>query len=256
MKILLLMITHFLGYFVLQNQRTLQSRFEKPIYLLRHCIIYSVAFLVPFIFFGPILNAVVTFLILVFTHAVIDISLLLVKRYANGKFKTNRTTGLSIFVISQVFHISIILVLSNFLGEPNGTGVNLIEFLNRHLTTNHLYIITVQALLYTICLTPAAEFIREFLILFPGSTHETECETTDNHNNSGYIIGILERIIILMLGLSSQIGAIGFVLAAKSLARFKQLENRDFAEKYLLGTLLSVVISLACIVIGNNLLLK
>ncbi len=65
----------------------------------------------------------------------------------------------------------------------------------------------------------------------------------------GYWIGVLEREIILMLGLMGQFGAIGFVLTAKSLARFKQLENKSFAEKYLVGTLLSAGIAIVCIVV-------
>ena len=60
---------------------------------------------------------------------------------------------------------------------------------------------------------------------------------------------MLEREIILMLGLMGQFGAIGFVLTAKSLARFKQLENKSFAEKYLVGTLLSGGIAIVCIVV-------
>ncbi|HOD90893.1 MAG TPA: DUF3307 domain-containing protein, partial [Thermotogota bacterium] len=35
-----------------------------------------------------------------------------------------------------------------------------------------------------------------------------------------------------------------FILTAKSLARFKQLNDRDFAEYYLIGTLFSVLIAL------------
>jgi hypothetical protein len=58
------------------------------------------------------------------------------------------------------------------------------------------------------------------------------------------------------LGLNGQLGAIGFVLAAKSLARFNQLNDKSFAEKYLVGTLLSVVIALFCITIGNSILIK
>ena len=40
--------------------------------------------------------------------------------------------------------------------------------------------------------------------------------------------------------LSGNIGAIGFVLAAKGITRFRQLDDRDFAEYVLIGTLLSV----------------
>jgi hypothetical protein len=61
----------------------------------------------------------------------------------------------------------------------------------------------------------------------------------------GSWIGILEREIILILGLMGQYGAIGFVLTAKSVARYKQLENKAFAEKYLVGTLLSALIAIA-----------
>lgn len=80
---------------------------------------------------------------------------------------------------------------------------------------------------------------------------EVNSKTENEGVKIGSWIGILEREIILMLGLMGQFGAIGFVLAAKSLARFKQLENKSFAEKYLVGTLLSALIA-----IGNIIMCK
>jgi hypothetical protein len=62
--------------------------------------------------------------------------------------------------------------------------------------------------------------------------------------NAGYLIGILERIIVAMLVLQNELSAIGFVLAAKSLGRFKQLDDQEFAEKYLVGSLTSVAIAI------------
>ena len=50
------------------------------------------------------------------------------------------------------------------------------------------------------------------------------------------MIGKLERLIIAMLVIYGEAGAIGFVLAAKSLARYKQFEDQDFTEKFLVGT--------------------
>ncbi|HEY0443543.1 MAG TPA: DUF3307 domain-containing protein [Candidatus Limnocylindrales bacterium] len=61
----------------------------------------------------------------------------------------------------------------------------------------------------------------------------------------GATIGILERILIVILVLAGSTAAIGFVVAAKTLARFRQLDDRDFAEYYLLGTLASVAFALA-----------
>ena len=46
--------------------------------------------------------------------------------------------------------------------------------------------------------------------------------------------------------LAGQLGAVGFVVAAKSLARFKQLEDKDFAENYLVGTMLSFLFAMVC----------
>lgn len=59
----------------------------------------------------------------------------------------------------------------------------------------------------------------------------------------GRAIGVLERAIALTLVLLGQYGALGLVVAAKSLARFKALEDRDFAEYFLIGTLASLLIA-------------
>lgn len=60
----------------------------------------------------------------------------------------------------------------------------------------------------------------------------------------GRAIGVLERAVTLTLVLQGQYGALGLVVAAKSLARFKALENRDFAEYFLIGTLASLLLAL------------
>jgi len=63
--------------------------------------------------------------------------------------------------------------------------------------------------------------------------------------NRGRIIGLLERGLIYAFVLSGQYGAIGFTLAAKGFTRFKELENRGFAEYVLIGTLLSSSVAMA-----------
>ena len=62
--------------------------------------------------------------------------------------------------------------------------------------------------------------------------------------STGKAIGVLERIIIYSLVLNNEIAAIGFVLAAKGLLRFKELEKREFSEFVLIGTLLSALLAL------------
>ncbi len=61
----------------------------------------------------------------------------------------------------------------------------------------------------------------------------------------GRAIGVLERALTLTFVLLGQYGAAGLVVAAKSLARFKPLEDREFAEYFLVGTLASLMLAVA-----------
>ena len=67
----------------------------------------------------------------------------------------------------------------------------------------------------------------------------------------GSTIGILERLLIVVFVLTGSEVAIGFVVAAKTLARFRLLDDRDFAEYYLLGTLASVSVAIVTAIIGR-----
>lgn len=60
----------------------------------------------------------------------------------------------------------------------------------------------------------------------------------------GLLIGVLERAVALTLVLAGQFGALGLILAAKALARFRALDDRDFAEYVLIGTLTSLLLAL------------
>jgi hypothetical protein len=63
----------------------------------------------------------------------------------------------------------------------------------------------------------------------------------------GKVIGIAERLLIFYFVLTANLSAIGFVLAAKGFTRFRELDNRDFAEYVLIGTLVS---ALGAILVG------
>ena len=62
--------------------------------------------------------------------------------------------------------------------------------------------------------------------------------------NRGRWIGNLEPILTLAMVAEHSYAAIAFLMAAKGLIRSKDLESRDWAEYFLLGTLASIAISL------------
>lgn len=85
--------------------------------------------------------------------------------------------------------------------------------------------------------------------LFVATLVRTPSSSSDRARPSparvGAVVGILERLLICVLVLGGAVATIGLVIAAKTLARFKQLEDREFAEYYLLGTLASVTVAVA-----------
>jgi len=82
-----------------------------------------------------------------------------------------------------------------------------------------------------------------------------ETKVLDNKEyNTGRIIGMLERILIFLFILANQYAAIGFIIAAKGFTRFRELDNRDFAEYVLTGTLLSSLSALGISLIIKSML--
>lgn len=92
--------------------------------------------------------------------------------------------------------------------------------------------------------------IAYLLVIIGGSLFVGYFLTPYKHPDStgltgaGKKIGMVERAIILTLALLGEFGTISFVFVAKSMARFEQLKKRQFAEYYLLGTLLSIFFAL------------
>lgn len=61
---------------------------------------------------------------------------------------------------------------------------------------------------------------------------------------AGELIGVLERWILFALAALGEYPAIGFVLAAKAIARHREFERPAFAEYFLVGTLTSALLAL------------
>jgi hypothetical protein len=84
---------------------------------------------------------------------------------------------------------------------------------------------------------------------------EEQGQTTKEHEeviNAGLYIGWLERFLVLTALFLQSPATVGFILAAKSIARYPELKSVRFAEYFLIGTLLSITIAVG----GAIILLK
>lgn len=263
MGFLLPLIAHFLGDFIFQGSAMAIDKRESKRRFIEHCMIYSGFIILSVVWFGPAGNMLLAALIMISSHILIDY----VRNMIPGKLpeslldKINYRRGDNshsfdfwAFLIDQMLKVLIIILAAHLLKEGSGIGKAVENVILLHMSRSRLYNAAVTVFIYILCLSPAAVFIKKVFILFSFQL-EGEADIKEELVSSGYLIGILERIIILTLGLNGQLGAIGFVLAAKSLARFNQLNDRSFAEKYLTGTLMSVVAALMCIALGNLLML-
>lgn len=70
--------------------------------------------------------------------------------------------------------------------------------------------------------------------------------------NAGRVIGILERELMYIFGLSLNFTAVAFIMAAKGFARFRDLDKRPFAEYVLTGTLASTLIAILAALVVNS----
>ncbi|MCT8341014.1 DUF3307 domain-containing protein [Flavobacteriaceae bacterium TK19130] len=92
---------------------------------------------------------------------------------------------------------------------------------------------------YLMCIKPANIVIREVL-----SATNIEVSSDNELPNAGKLIGILERLLTLTFILVSQYEAVGFLIAAKSILRYRDEETLK-TEYVLIGTMLSFGIAVA-----------
>lgn len=240
MLLIILLIGHMMADYFLQSSNMAENKRVHIKVLLAHSAIYLLVFaIISFLFIQPQF-AVWTTLIISVTHLIIDF----IRTKIDSNFKGHTVRFLT-FLFDQLLHV--VIIVATYYALNLSTKINSI-YSNCEVFSSFKQVV-MYCLLFVILLDPAAVFIKKsFAFLFK--------EETDNNfgNNAGSTIGKLERIITAILLLCNQYGVIGLVLTAKSIARFKQLEEQDFAEKYLIGTLLSLAITLIATITVKKLL--
>lgn len=245
MIVKMMIIGHIIGDFYAQTDLNAKERKHDKLMLMKRCILYII--IMGLCSFTPLfMDEVFKFLMCIafigILHGIVDFIKILIEKKVN----INSIAHIYLFFIEQIFYIAIILLAYNMF---NITGSTYLNLFGRSYEISSFNNIINLAICLLICGQPASTFIK---LVFSTIKNEVEGFSQDDTNpRIGSYIGILERIIILFLGMLGQYSAIGFVLTAKSVARYKQLEDKNFAEKYLVGTLLSSLISIVCVGVYN-----
>lgn len=213
------LLAHFLGDFVLQTQKMVRYKY-RPKYFIFHLVIHTILLSV-FLFNDKVWYAV---LIVVTSHAAIDFVKIKLSNKINNTF---------LFMADQVAHITvIILVLILF-----STLEISFDFLSQPL----IWLSLIALVLVT---QGTAIFMRILLAPYQYQKSNVDKDVLKNKATfaAGKYIGILERLFIIGFVIGNFWEGVGFLLAAKSIFRFGDLNNskeRHLTEYVLIGTLLS-----------------
>jgi len=221
-KLLILqLLAHLVSDFYLQTEKSCKSKAGKA-FKSRHLYIHA---LITFAFawlFSLNVGYCWAALMIAMLHFVID-GLKSIFKNAKGAF-----------FIDQLLHfaviVAVVIIFNNNVGE-----VSFPTWLPE--TKVLLWMVA-----FVFCLRPANFFIqnifKEAKISVP-----TNGEEDQSLPNAGHVIGNVERMLTLVFVMLGQYEAIGFLLAAKSLLRFRETATVK-SEYVLVGTLLSFGIAI------------
>ena len=237
----LMLLSHTLGDYYFQPQAMTKLKSRSTWYVLIHAGVYAAVMFLSVLLYPcrAYFNAVI---IAAATHAMIDvIKQLILNHYAKLSILTVRQDRLA-YLIDQVLHMTIILACAFLTKAWEGGNSAALTALSEELPV--VIGIDGYELLSIVCallavMKPANVFIQKVLV-----TEKPNDETRTRLRYGGRI-GSLERIVSVVMMYLGQYAAIALVFTAKSVVRFKDFENRDFAEYYLYGTLMSVVTAVA-----------
>lgn len=238
----ILIILHLLGDFYFQTSKIARCKNAKVSsechdciqcrdgsklnhkYILIHIIIYNIPFITLF-FMTDWQSVLLIILILFVSHGIIDT----LSCYLNKSIKQT-----IVFLIDQFLHVGILfLIYKQF---------NFCSFFDE-------YTIAVQTVFIVLMLiVPCSIFINKlFEDLYPGTIDAKIFET-------GSIIGILERFLVIIFSYFDNFAAIAIIITVKTWARTNDLKEPDFRNKYLLGTLASLVLALIIFILAKDIL--
>jgi hypothetical protein len=279
MLILSLILAHLIADFYLQTDKMVQDKLKNiKKHILHHVIIngwvLSCAWFLIHQQMNPFQAIFWPGLFITGTHFIIDLlKIKLVDRYTEG----DNHNKLWFFIVDQLLHLIMILVSMQLF-----FGLTILSVLDRFIglimedggrlgILNTILFVIIVLILGT---TVSGHIIRILLGSLPGQlltfegkyTFKNELKETEYPNSGrgerglaeqysymifnkhdlsrGKLIGYIERLLVILLTYYGSYPAIAFIVTAKSIARFKQMDDRDWAEYFLLGTLTSMFLGI------------
>lgn len=279
MLLLNLIIAHLIADFYLQTDYMVKDKLKNMKKHLFHHLIVNAAVLSLTWYLNdqrtdPLTAIIWPVLFITGTHFIIDLfKIKLVDQYTNSE----NLSKLWFFVIDQLLHLVMILIALQLFYKIS--LVSVLERISELLTGEGGGIGELNTILFIVIIlilgtSVSGHIIRILLGSLPGQLLTFEGKYTFNNGlkesdylknsngerglseqysymifnkhdlSRGKLIGYIERLLVILLTYYASYPAIAFIVTAKSIARFKQMDDRDWAEYFLLGTLTSMFLGI------------
>lgn len=215
-----ILLAHLIGDFVLQPDSWVKSKNRKEYHspkLYLHLLVHAVV-LALFLEFDT--RYWLGYTVIILSHFLFDIFKIWTQRF--------RPHSRFMFMVDQILHILVIVLVVSFYEPVN------VSF-EKVLTYPLLLLITCLVVVTFV----AGVVVKVFIARWNPDVIGDKDLTKDK---AGYIIGILERLLVFVFVVLGRWEAIGFLIAAKSVFRFgdlKEPRERMLTEYILIGTLAS-----------------
>lgn len=256
-----LLLVHLLADLVFQSDNMTKQRYSGELDKMfmsnvQHALIHAIASLIVFAYYYWSWWVFAVIFLIFSYHFCIDMikSWILIRYYPSLKYST------LIFISDQIIHIAILFMLSaqvshNIQITPMMISAKAwlewqIAACAASITYNRKLILFF--ILWVIGLPGAGIFIRIFIQGVKYKPYKKAInkkiivlnESDENGiQDGGFIIGILERVVIIFAVATDMTNIIGFLIAAKSIARFKKFDDDSFVEYFIIGSFLSIFIA-------------
>ncbi len=239
---ILLLLAHIVSDFYIQTEKMARKKEESINWVILHCLSYWLTTIGVSL---PVMSWEVFKFgsMAAITHLIIDVMKYAYVLKIKKKVEITMLKERNIFLVDQILHVFCLTAIAYLFVLKVGK-LNLcdsaLEFFTIVGIPGTIMVSWITALL--IIHKPANITISKLLMLYRPEERE---DNKKHRNSAGRSIGSLERIMILIFISIGQYSAIGLVLTAKSIARYDRIsKERDFAEYYLLGTLISTAVAI------------
>lgn len=257
-----LLLAHIIGDFYFQSDRYCKQKEEKGF---KSWFLYVHSFTIGVLswLLVPKSDFALYALFIVISHFLIDI----IKSYfaswtcSISKLNNNKQhigCKLTAFILDQLAHLGVLTAITFLYHPVNTFHLNTMLDMGEMLKSYEISYLSgglpIQLVDYSesfsvpffilavlLCLKPANILIKLILEKYQVG----ESESCSNIKNAGALIGNLERLLTIIFVIIGQYEAIGFIVAAKSILRFKDTDTAK-TEYVLAGTFLSFGIAIVC----------